>query len=786
MIVRFLAALILTACLLAGGLVSAQTTGTTAFDFAAWDRLAVRAELVVTEGRASTSALEDLRGQIGAERDRLLETQSGGQARVKTLTAQLDALGPKPEGSDAEAPEITARRDDLARQLAEAKARAGATAEALSRAEGLIAEVNALIRERRTTAIFRPAPSPLNPATWPAAWNVVSDFSRSVKGEVAQAFLTDGRVKQFRARVPTVALLLVLSMILFLRARRWLAALMDWLIPAPQQEGRVIKSLVQSAAEISAPLWGLAALISAGRAADIFSLHGQVLLDAIWVTGAIVIVAFWLADQLFGSGADITGQHLVRKPHRREARLLTLGMGVVYAVEVALTRIAAIMQVDADTQAVLSFPLVVAGGVLLYLSGRAISARRERQTDAGAEENLFGQRLHRTLSNILWAVGVAGPVVAAAGYVTASVSFVFPSILTLGLIGTLIVIHRLAVNVANVLLRMGREETDGATAAATSILIAVVLIAAAPPLLALIWGATTGDLGVAWDFVKTGVPIGSARLTPVAAITFVGVFAIGYTLTRFAQGALRTYVLPHTRLDPGARAAIRTGTGYVGIFVSALVAITSAGIDLSGLAIVAGALSVGIGFGLQAIVSNFVSGLILLIERPIKEGDWIEVGGFSGYVKGVSVRSTEIETFDRATVVVPNSDLITGAVTNWTHRSDVGRVIVPVGVAYGTDTRRVEQILREIAVGHPMVIQDPPPNVMFIGFGADSLNFEIRAILRDVNWMMATRSDMNFEIDRRFREEGIEIPFAQRDLHLKDIDRLEDAIRGGKPPEKKS
>jgi small-conductance mechanosensitive channel len=295
-----------------------------------------------------------------------------------------------------------------------------------------------------------------------------------------------------------------------------------------------------------------------------------------------------------------------------------------------------------------------------------------------------------------------------------------------------------------------------------SIAINLMIVLVFLPLTLLMWGFQPGDIE-AWAYkLATGVQIGSVTISFLGILTGIVVFIIGYFLTRWFQGWLDGSVMARGKVDAGVRNSIRLGVGYAGVALAGLVGISAAGIDLSNLALVAGALSLGIGFGLQNVVSNFVSGLILLAERPFKVGDWIIAGDTSGTVKRISVRATEIETFQRQSVILPNSNLINNAVGNWTHRNKLGRVDIKVGVAYGSDIKRVHAILSNIARAHPMVLKNPEPFVLFANFGAAALEFEVRVFVADIMNGSIVQNDIRFAIFDIFEDEHIEIPSTPR------------------------
>ena len=286
-----------------------------------------------------------------------------------------------------------------------------------------------------------------------------------------------------------------------------------------------------------------------------------------------------------------------------------------------------------------------------------------------------------------------------------------------------------------------------------------------------VWRLTSQGSSLLIPYLTSGFSMGSLHIVPAYLLGGILALALLLNLTRFVKQRVLPRWLQHTRLDQGAREAIASVTGYSGIALSALVALSVAGFEMQNLAIIAGALSVGIGFGLQNVVNNFVSGLILLFERPIRRGDWIVAGNTEGFVKSINIRSTQIETFDRADVIVPNSELISQQVTNWMLADRYGRVVIPVGVSYASDPDQVRDILMAVAEAHPLVVtnhlQIPNPSVLFRRFGDSSLDFELRCFIRRVEERLNTLSDINFEIFRAFKREGIEIPFPQRDLHLR-------------------
>ncbi len=754
----------------------------TAPDYAAWEQDATRAEEALEAARASNRALEDLRQKIVDWRAKFGAAQTANQSRIETLKGQITALGPVPAEGAAEAPEIAARRLELNENLTRLQAPGLAAVEAYSRADGIIREIDVMIRERQAKELLKLSPSPANPVNWPAGYAVLNQGVKTLWAETSEARGNPARRKELTDNLPVILLYLLIAGVLMVRGPGFFERLAGRMRLGGSEYSRRLSASFVSLGQVVLPVGGMFLLVQAIDASGMTGQRTGALIAAFPPAALAFFASRWLGASLFPAqvaGSD-RSQSLIAEGGA-EARFHTTMIGLLLAVEVI--RQAFITEVrpplSLAAQSVWAAPAVLIVAVFLFRLGLLLR-QAEAGSDEAGEEKRFRARMRRLAGTSVVAIALLAPTMAVIGYTAAANALIWPAVQSLALTGLLILVQRFVSDLYALAIGGHGEAQDGLM----PVLISFTLTLVAIPAFALIWGARVADLLEVWTRFRSGITVGETRISPTVFLTLVFVFAVGYMLTRLLQSGLRSSVLPKTKLDKGGQNAIVSGLGYVGIFLSAIIAITSAGIDLSSLAIVAGALSVGIGFGLQNIVSNFVSGIILLIERPISEGDWIEVGGRMGYVRSISVRSTRIETFDRTDVIVPNADLVSGVVTNWTRGNLTGRVIVPVGVAYGTDTRRVETILREIADAHPLVVMNPPPSIFFVAFGADSLNFEIRAILRDVNFKAITHSEMNHEIARRFAEEGIEIPFAQRDVWLRNPEALPGAAPASSPPAK--
>ncbi len=751
-----------------------QQTGSSqsaAPDYDTWRGFAQRAEDALDGRPISNERLAELRAELVVFRTGFLAAQDANQSRIANLREQIAALGPPPEEGATEAPEIAERRAELAEQLTALQAPGIAAQEAFRRADGLIRQIDTKLRERDAEALLSLWPAPVNPINWVAAVDAVWGTSFVLATQVTSLVDDPARMREFRSNMPVALLLLLVSGFVLLRGRRFIERIVTtWLSDGGSRRGRRILARLLSLSQIAVPVSAVFAISVALEISSVLGTASEAITAGLQNAAIAYFTARWAGRQAFPVEESRSAALQLPSARRREGRFWANMIGLALAVSVLLREFFPVASNSDAANAVLAFPVLAFIGIVLLRIGMLL---RQHGTVLSADENrepAFLDRMIMVLSKVLMVISVGAPVFAAIGYVQAAQAMLFPAVLSLGVIVLLLFLMQLFEDIYCVITK---TEADVDTALLPS-LFNFFLVILSLPAFALVWGMRPTELLEFWQMLREGFAIGETRISPTNILSFIVVFSIGYLITRILQGGLESSVLPKTKIDKGGQKAIISGTGYIGIFVAALVAISTAGIDLSGLAIVAGALSVGIGFGLQNIVSNFISGVILLIERPVAEGDWIEVGGTMGTVRTISVRSTVIETFDRTDVTVPNAELIQGTVTNWTRYNSLGRISIPVGVAYGSDTRKVARILKEIGENEPLALIDPEPQVHFMDFGADALEFELRLILSDVGFGMAVRTELRHQIAERFKEEGIEIPFAQRDIWL----RNPEALRG--------
>ena len=739
--------------------------GNTALDYNDWDATAEMVEEALLDGTVSELFLITLRDEIAERRAEFQLAQNVNETRLKNLSDQLVSLGEKPE-EGTEAIEISERRNQLINQIDRLMVPRIRALEAFKRADGLIGEIDIFLRAQKTDNLLQIEKTPLDFRIWPNAFAEFNERIGEMFIEVVDAWNTPAVKEQFRGKIVTIIGLFAVVIVLLTQGFKWIDRLSVTVKKRQDETSHGLATYLRSLMKVANIFLCLYLVLLAWQASQLYGTQTKYLAENILWSVLPIFGALWIALRIFPVDKDETSPIEVPLYLRQQAQVLTHVVGITLALWFINFDLQWMEPFGETTTAVSTFILssILAGSS--FWIGHILSKRPIQVTSE--PEPAFKQVLQIRTGQLLMLISAISLILSIIGYRSASNALLFPSILSFGLVAGLILTFEAVRDFCAIIAEDSVSGHDGLVAVAIN----AALILGSVPLFALIWGARMANLTEVWTQFKSGVKLGDVQISPGALLALIVVFVIGYIITRVIQRTLKNKILPKTKMDTGGQNAIVSGFGYAGIFVAALIAITFAGIDLSSLAIVAGALSVGIGFGLQNIVSNFVSGIILLIERPISVGDWIEVGGNMGTVTNISVRSTSIQTFDKSDLIIPNADLIAGTVTNYTRGNSIGRVILPVGVAYGNDTRKISELLQSIVEGHPMVTKNPPPSIVFQGFGADSLNFEIRAVLSDINYGLSVKSELNHQITESFADNNIEIPFAQRDIWIRNPEAL--------------
>ena len=739
--------------------------GNTALDYNDWEATAEMVEEALLNGAVSELFLITLRDEIAERRAEFQLAQNVNETRLKNLSDQLVSLGEKPE-EGTEAIEISERRNQLINQIDRLMVPRIRALEAFKRADGLIGEIDIFLRVQKTDNLLQIEKTPLDFRIWPNAYAEFNERVGEMFIEVVDAWNTPAVKEQFRGKIVTIIGLFAVVIVLLTQGFKWIDRLSVTVKKRQDETSHGLATYLRSLMKVANIFLCLYLILLAWQASQLYGTQTKYLAENILWSVLPIFGALWIALRIFPVDQGEASPIEVPSYLRKQAQVLTHVIGITLALWFINFDLQWMEPFGETTTTVSTFILssILAGSS--FWIGHILSKKPIQATSE--PEPAFKQVLQIRIGQLLMLISAISLILSIIGYRSASNALLFPSILSFGLVAGLILTFEAVRDFCAIIAEDSVSGHDGLVAVAIN----AALILGSVPLFALIWGARMANLTEVWTQFKSGVKLGDVQISPGALLALIVVFVIGYIITRVIQRTLKNKILPKTKMDTGGQNAIVSGFGYAGIFVAALIAITFAGIDLSSLAIVAGALSVGIGFGLQNIVSNFVSGIILLIERPISVGDWIEVGGNMGTVTNISVRSTSIQTFDKSDLIIPNADLIAGTVTNYTRGNSIGRVILPVGVAYGNDTRKISELLQSIVEGHPMVTKNPPPSVVFQGFGADSLNFEIRAVLSDINYGLSVKSELNHQITESFAANNIEIPFAQRDIWIRNPEAL--------------
>jgi len=739
------------------------------------DRLNTALQAIDTalqNGELTDATLADLRKQtepISAELQNVIEHLGPALASAKT---RLDQLGPKPDDkAPPESPAVTAERftqQDTYNQ----------TDELIKRAKLLSVQadqtINRIATRRHllfTRLLFQSTTGIASPSLW---LRVIEELPRDFSN-VRDVFAdwTFGLNMHLEGwRMPAfwglVALIPILSWPLGRLSRAVLSR-------SPQIANPTRYQKIRAAWRVALGFVGLpiAAMFAIAVVFETFELPNDRLQPFIYALGISVIRIALAAGITRGLFAPTHPNW--RLPQVSDAtawRVLRLALWV--AITVSLTRLFESLYDIVSASLPVSVALRGVGAlivaILIGFSLRGVITEENPSDECLGPPVTMGNRWVRILRIFAWAVVLAIVVSVFIGYVALGAFIVDQIVWVSGVVALFYMLnvlieefiaasmhpdarvsHALAVNIGI------EHQSISLFGVLLSGIAHVVLFILAVLLILAPWGLQSTDVPSGLKAVFFGLQVGGITLSLSGVAAALIIFAVCYGATHVTQRWLDTRFLPQTHLDIGLRNSIRTSLGYLGFIVALLLALSYLGLNFERLAIVAGALSVGIGFGLQTIVNNFLSGLILLWERAIRVGDWIVVGEEQGLVRRINVRATEIETFDRALVIVPNANLVSGVVKNWVRTDRGGRLSISLGLGHTAEPEKVRDILIAAAKAHRLVVADPAPQVFFTSITLTALNFELFAYVEDVSTIGGVKSDLYFDIIKRFAAAGIEI-----------------------------
>jgi potassium efflux system protein len=716
-------------------------------------------EPLLTNGSVSFGGLRRARGDIEAVRSGIDEFMAVLAPKVTEAKAQVDNLGPVPQGGEPEP--VAAQRAELQRIYGSLSATRNIAESTRLRATQLAGTIQDLRRRKFAERLFERVPETLSIDTWTQAPGQF-EFALTKAWQMITGWWI--HLDRHADAIQLLVLALIIAGVTSFVAIRGMRHFREWDGPEHPPYWRRSTSAAWVMLLRLLPVAATSSFLY-------FSFRYQGLLpDDINRFAYSAMRSLLIVTSVYSLITTVLA------PRRPEWRLVAMdsraahwirGLVVALAAIYALTLLMDTIRFRTNAPFTLT---IVQGFVSSVLIACLVIAILRTPRNASEADDAPDVAWLRRLRYPLWGVAIVILITAVSGYIGLA-RFISAQLIVTGTILSLLYLLTLWADavgggMASEDAPLGkwlkeRAGLDQRRREQLSLPVVLVLKAIAflvtGPLILLQWGFDWKDVAQTGESLFFGFRIGDMQISLAAILAAVVVFSAGYFLARFFQGWLDRRVLETAGISGGARHSISTVVGYAGIILAGLVAISYAGLDLSNIALVAGALSVGIGLGLQGVVNNFVSGMILLVERPIKVGDWVVVGGEEGIVKKISVRATELETFDRANVLIPNAAFMTEKVKNWTLHNYSGRIAIPVGVHYHSDPRKVHDTLLAVAKANPNVMTNPAPFVYFGNFAADVMEFTLYAYTYDITKSLGLRTELRIAVLEAFDRAGIDM-----------------------------